>query len=400
MEMGEMFQISSDDEEEESSNNILDLKLTREYILTDSHFQKIIELHPYFENDEEILSAAIGSEQRFFEYTSDKLKKNKEFLIKCIEKCIQKTKFENLKSRTVGFDMEYLKNFLDDKEIIKKLVEFSPSSFDQKVSELWKDEIFFEECLTLNPDLLKYVEVVNESLALKGLIKKPENLKYLKNVSKEFLTELLNNDVQIPWKFVLPFEYQNDEIFLELYLNITKSIDFLDEDIPNTILNNKKLIILMLKKSPNFLSKLNEKQKNDKELVKISIESNPLSLIYASDELKDDKNLVMYALENSKKSKVIVEVISDRLRGDRFLMIEAIKITAYAFIFATEELQFDLKFVVDSLDYNRNVLEYIDISFQKDIDIQMILEGMYHKLRLKNEKILSFSDMRFNYANQ
>jgi len=254
-----------------------------------------------------------------------------------------------------------------------------------------------KECLKLNPMLLLNIDTQNEELIFLCIEKQPNLLKSI-YFPKETFIKFFERGIQIPLEFINS-DFFMDSNFVELYLKKTVFLEYPSKlKFHESILENRNLLKLILKKIPIYLSKLNENQRNDRELVEIAVRSNGIALMCASEELMNDRFLVLDAIESAKNPKQIFENMSDNLKEDRLVMLEAVKRASFAFFFASEDLQLDLKFVVDSSNYNRSVLKYIDVSFQKDIDIQMIFEGMYHKLRLKNEKISSFSDMHFNYV--
>eukprot|EP01080_Neovahlkampfia_damariscottae_P013065 gene13065-8273_t len=384
--MNNLFDLSDEEDKEEKPND-KKIERLRNMIMFLGRHDLLVEHNQIFQNDQQVLCKAIGFNQKYIKYASSKLQKNKSFLMNCID---------NFYPRINGFNIEILKDYLSEKDLIKKLALVSPQSFEKtEMLPIWKDEDFLIDCLKLQPDLICYLEIKKESLLIVALKEKPDNLKYCKVLSKESFSELLQEcEFEIKPEFI-PNEYFKDLNFMELFLDKRIIYGSVDLKFQDSILEDKRMVKLILKKLPLYLSKLNEKQKNEKELIEIAVLSNPVSLIYASNEMRDDRDLVLLALEKSKKPKAFIESISNRLKNDGMVMIEAVKKTAYCFIFASDELQFDLKFVIDSLDYNRDVLEFIDISFRKDVDIQMILEGMYYKLRIKNEVIANLSDLRF-----
>eukprot|EP01080_Neovahlkampfia_damariscottae_P007094 gene7094-11257_t len=297
MEFGSFFDNSdSDDEESEKTKNKFNQKIYRDLIINCFDFKLIEKYHPMFENDEEVLSVAIGSKQNYLKYASEILKKNKHFMIKCVDKFLPKISGEKI------FNLKYLKDFLDDKDVIRKLVEKSPGSFSlDNMLEIWKDENFLEECLMINPDLLKYVPVKNMDLTIKTLIQKPEILENY-SLTKEQYILLIEQKARISY-FHIPLYLKEDMDFMELFLNncdIPYSIDLKFED---SILKDRNMVKLILQKLPSYLSKLKEKYQNDRELVELAVSCNPKSLVHASMELKDDRELVLFVLENLTKPK-------------------------------------------------------------------------------------------------
>ena len=86
-----------------------------------------------------------------------------------------------------------------------------------------------------------------------------------------------------------------------------------------------------------------EELKGDREVVMEAVRQDGRALRFASEELKGDREVVMAAV---RKSGSALRFASEELKGDREVVIEAVRKNGTALRFASEELKVDREFVM------------------------------------------------------
>jgi hypothetical protein len=217
--------------------------------------------------------------------------------------------------------------------------------------EIFQDEIFLGECFTLNPNLLLHQKITDENLILQGIKMNKENLKLIdvNSLSFDFFMKLFRENVGIEYRLI-PENFLSNEALIEAYLNMNSIGYNPDVIFHENILKSRRMIELILHKFPLYLSKMSDEIKNERECVRIALKSSSGALYYANERFRNDRELILEVFEHGYPKKEFMELISDELKSDRLVMIDAVKFSAYSFFYAPEELQYDLKFVIRHIE--------------------------------------------------
>ena len=121
--------------------------------------------------------------------------------------------------------------------------------------------------------------------------------------------------------------------------------------------------------------KLNGKQlefvpqfKGDKDVVLAAVKQNGVALKFASEELRQDKEVVMAAV---KQEEWALKYASEDLKGDKEFMMAAVTQEGVALEYASEELQGDKEVVLAAVTQNGVALEYASEDLQGDKEFMM-----------------------------
>ena len=99
-----------------------------------------------------------------------------------------------------------------------------------------------------------------------------------------------------------------------------------------------------------------------------SVERDGLALQHASEELKGDREVVMAAL---KQNGYALQHASEELKGDREVVMAAVKQNGYALRQACEELKGDREVIMAAVKQNGNALFYASEELKSDREVVM-----------------------------
>ena len=102
-----------------------------------------------------------------------------------------------------------------------------------------------------------------------------------------------------------------------------------------------------------ILKYVSDKLKDDKEVVIEAIKRNGLALEFASDRLKDDKDIVIEAVKNNGFA---LEFASDRLKNDKEIVFNAVKNNIYSLKFANKKFLLHPYIIKEQIKQKRETL--------------------------------------------
>ena len=111
-----------------------------------------------------------------------------------------------------------------------------------------------------------------------------------------------------------------------------------------------------------------EELKGDREVVMAAIKHTSWALEYASEELKGDREVVMAAVRQTGRA---LQYASAELKGDREVLMKAIKQTWEALQYASAELKGDREVVMASVRQNHLARQYASEELKGDREIVM-----------------------------
>ena len=116
----------------------------------------------------------------------------------------------------------------------------------------------------------------------------------------------------------------------------------------------KEEAIKQLLNGENFENKLFDLFRGDKEVVLEAVKQDGWALEYASDELKNDKEVILEAVKQNGQA---LQCASNDLRNDKEIVLEAVKKVGYALEHASDELKNDKEVVILALQYDIDAIE-------------------------------------------
>jgi len=116
-------------------------------------------------------------------------------------------------------------------------------------------------------------------------------------------------------------------------------------------------------KLDNFIfDYVSEKLKGDREVVLAAVKQNTSALQYADDKLKADKELLLIATKGGN-----LEVANAAMRNDKNIVLAAVKSNGYALEHASEKLKGDKEVVLAAVKKNGQALQYASDNIEKNI---------------------------------
>lgn len=228
-----------------------------------------------------------------FKKLDEKFKDNKELVIKFIESnpnLVGKNIIKNASDR-----------LKDDEDVVSLAVINHATGFQYASNRLKNDKNFVKETIKKIDSYLKnkYKDVQNLD---PEFIKYTENLiilNILKNVSEELKNdkEILLSAISITPEAIKEAgkELKNNRDFI---LEAIKIDSFVLYYVSSKFQNDKELVLEAVKQKSYVLVTASNKLKNDKEVVLEAVKQNGYALSYASEELKNDREVVMEAIKN------------------------------------------------------------------------------------------------------
>ena len=188
-----------------------------------------------------------------------------------------------------------------------------------------------------NQELKNDKEVVLTAIEQNGLALQHAS-EELKNNKEVVLTAVKNNINIQEIADIIKKQLNDRELVLELIKNNAMWLQYASE----VLKNNKELVLTAVKKDGLVLRYASEELKNDKEVVLTAINQNVFALQYASEELKNNKELILTAV---KKDGLALRCASKEQRNNKEVVLEAMNNNVYSLIYASEEMQKDSELV-------------------------------------------------------
>jgi hypothetical protein len=285
-----------------------------------------------------------------------KIVKNDGYYLKYVDKKLKKDKrivYESVKNYNRGSDNifyyvdEELKN---DKEFILKLIEEGYGSIYPYINEeLKKDRDYTLKLLKLNNYLFKHLddEYKRDEEMIKEGLKDLDNIEYIENLTNDMIFEMFKNN--------------KEEILKELNKGELKII--------KKRLENKVLVIKLIKNNVDIYQNLRNILKNDKDIIKYSMIclkkifnkykyiNNLMENKYEYNYEKIRKNF-KYILEMDNKVEIINKLIEEdikRIKSDDILINHIIDDEVLEEIFRDKGVHFVE--IIDQEDKNNFIYE-------------------------------------------
>ena len=281
------------------------------------------------------------------------------------------------------------KNLLRNKEVVEKTLEFEEDGFYYASDELNDDkELALEAVLVDATNFQNLSETLrdDEEIALATA-----------EANGAFLEEF---DYHGKWSYLnscffqkLSFRLQNDRSFIIKLISNVYGAEFVLEYLSESFKNDKKLVLIAVKKSGEVLQFASDSLKSNKKIVMAAFKKNDIAFRYASKEVKDDKKFVLKILQKSisfyehisdrlKKDKDILATIFntkvsvfrdvfflDKLLNNQSLFLEIVNDYPFILEYASDKLKDNKEFVLEVIKENSKALEYVNERFQNAPDI-------------------------------
>jgi hypothetical protein len=108
--------------------------------------------------------------------------------------------------------------------------------------------------------------------------------------------------------------------------------------------------------------------KGDKDVVLAAVKQNGRALEYVSEELKSDKEVVLAAVAQTVAA---LKYVSEELKGDKEVILVVVTQNGWALNYASKELKGDKEVVLAAVKQNRNALEYASEELKADKEFMM-----------------------------
>ena len=190
--------------------------------------------------------------------------------------------------------------------------------------------------------------------------------------------------------------------------------------------NNRTIVLAAVKQNGLALEYASQNIKGDIKIVLSAICNRSIALHYATKELINNRNLILSIINSfttdtteQKKSFLLglaLELSSEKLRGDREVVLAAVRNCCWGLKFASNELQKDKKFLIKCYRKNNDIRKYNDfieefdklekqeydnVIIEKNIDIlhlvknkkqlcKYLLDNEQYDIIYKNEKIAKY----------
>ena len=153
---------------------------------------------------------------------------------------------------------------------------------------------------------------------------------------------------------------------------------------------------------------LPEKFRGDKNVLLVALKNDISAFVDASEELRNDKEVV---LKTIKMNFNALPYASERLRNDKDVVLEAVKQNGYALKYASEELQNDKEVVLEAVKQDNHTLRYASEELRNDKEVVLeavkrngfAFEDASEELRRDREFVLEAvkqSDRAFKFASK
>ena len=360
------------------------------------------EVSKKFNDDEEVVLAAYKKSYELLRYASNRLKSDKNFIMKCVnnENFWRVFKYINdeLKKdkdiysvalKNCVYSYQYLpEEMKKDRNLVLSLVSEHGNVYEYLLDEFKNDKEI--TLLALQNSVLPLQlsnEMKHDKDILKEIIRKdgieseniPKDILDIIYSNKEYVLEAIKLNYEIIYS--LPAEFKDDKKFIKkiFLLDIIPEYRYSDifEELSENVRNDKEIVEHCLNKESSCIYNLGDKLKNDKEFVlnlmtKLESTGEHLNYDYIFEslgkDLKDDEETVKFFIE---KNKYCLKYASSRIKNiikseeenknneminecmvsnDKEKLIEAVKNDVNNFAYINDDLKNNKQFVLDLID--------------------------------------------------
>ena len=234
------------------------------------------------------------------------------------------------------------------------------------------------------------------------------NKLFLKNI---FHLDEEDPDVVIVAILLADSEYRFRDISYIHQNNIRIVITAMYDEISNfcyagdTLQNDKKKMLEVLKNYPDALQYANEKIQTDKDIIDFIIRTQAEALNYAK-HFNQNKELVLFAIEAASDGWIL-QYVSETLKNDQDVVLAAVKEDSEVFQFASIHLRRNKEFI-KTIDHHVQICEVIqhaDDTIKADKEIMLLAvaqDGLVLKhasKELKNDlQVATVAMKQYSYA--
>lgn len=198
---------------------------------------------------------------------------------------------------------------------------------------------------------------------------------------KELVFELISSDLKKDQDIMLVASKINGEFlkFADCSIKSCKEIiieavkeDFRAIEYASDDLKNDKDVFLIANDTWGGLISLqhfSESIKGDKDLVLSAVKKNGLALKYASDRLKNDREIVLESVKCKSNSPWALYHSADHFKDDYEVVMQAVVSVGWALKFASDRLKTNREIVLTAVKQNGYALEHAPDSFRNDKEI-------------------------------
>ncbi len=139
---------------------------------------------------------------------------------------------------------------------------------------------------------------------------------------------------------------------------------FAEQVVAKVITESRETIIKNIKKYGDvYLGNFDKKIRGDREIVMIAVKKYGTALKYAVKDLRKDKQIVLEAVSSDG---LALEYADKSLRNDREVVLAAVKDTSRALKYANPSLKKDKKIVLAAVKYHPYAIKYADKTLQNN----------------------------------
>lgn len=180
---------------------------------------------------------------------------------------------------------------------------------------------------------------------------------------------ILSDDVNLKY---IPKKLFYDINFTLRLMNISRRVYAY---LPNDLKKNDLIFKVLIKEIPSMIAEASEELKDDKELIKEIIKDNPLKVFpFISNRLKCDKDIALNAI---KIDGTMLRYCSEELKNNKEMAKTAIKNNPFCIKIISNNLQNDKDFILDLLiNDNINPCIIIHISEELKNNYEIIKTGI------------------------
>ena len=287
-----------------------------------------------------------------------------------------------------GEALQYAKKFQNDKEVVALASKNKFWAFEYASDELKKDKDFILQLnyhcfkyadLSLKRDKNFVLELIKEKSAyiIKGA---DESLKKDREVAIETVSRIGEMI-----KFI-DENLQNDKEILILAIQNTHFTDWFSEIIPKKMGNDKEVILEAIKKSDSIFKDVNESLKKDKKFILMALKESSCVYHYIHKSLKSDRDIVITAIQGriltrdacsfKDFKKFNFKDFPSSVKKDRNVVLALVKNSGYQLNNVDKKFKKDKEIVLEAIKKDSQALKYADKEVIKELERDALAKSL------------------------
>lgn len=286
---------------------------------------------------------------------------------------------------------------IEDEDKLKRILDISGDYLKYACSKLRDDEKIVELAFKADNESFKYASdrLRKDRDFIVKIVAHPDDILIDLTDDEEYVLAVCSSWPDSPITYISE-RLSNSEVFLRKCIlcgcNVMESIPWAAD--------NKNLVLIALSEGIHFRH-ASERLRGDKELAIEAVKIAYWNLSYCSDELRDDEDVVSAAI---MQNGLALEDASERLRGHRRTVIKSFS-SCFRLKHVGEHLKDDEDLVLKAIKIDSNV--YIEISDRLRDSKKFALEALeancdtfrVFSSRLTDDKIIALKAIEYNYEN-